>query len=200
VKNLIGNEIDVCFKSSTNSTSGDIRGILLEVTDSEIYVQNTEINNPFVWVIPRDNVKCYIISSLPSINKLICQNQTIEDNVQEIAQNEIIPPQQENILEIYINNELATTIPVPPTFKLDVWNENIMRILIGNPDVKALLAGKIQKSIDYYPGKVYIDIESEKSIVGQINTFSMSKDITTEYLNPSEMVTRFNSFLKKDSK
>ena len=73
-----------------------------------------------------------------------------------------------------------------------------MRVLAGNADVKVLLAGKKQKAIDYYPGKVYIEIERDKVSEAQSNTFSMSKDLTTEYLNPSEMVMRFNSFLKKE--
>ena len=167
MKSLLGKEIEVCFKSSKDNINGEIRGILIEVTDSEIYIQNMEINKPFVWLVPRENIKCCIISSLPPEDKVIVGDPSI---IQEKA--EVV---KENILEVYVNAELIVEIPVPPMFALDAWNE----------------------SIDYYPGKVYIEVEEENKVD---NTFSMNKDITTEYLNPSEMVARLDSFLKKDAK
>ena len=190
MKNLIGTDIEVYLKCSNNAEY-DVRGILIEVTEKELYVQQGKINHS-IFVIPRDNVKYCAISSLPVETKVIQQTESVgmEEN-----------PIPDNVLEVYINNELATEIPLPPTFKLDVWNDNIMRVIGGNPDVKMILAGRTQKSIDYCPGKVYIEtVGGEKAVNSDVNTFSMSKDITTEYLNPAEMVTRFNQFLKKDDK
>ena len=192
MKTLIGSDIAVYLKSTEIDAFGDVIGILLEVTESELYVQKCNCTNKCIYIIPRDNVKYCTVASLPADNKIIYQEQPHLQEEQETL------TALDHVIEVYINNELATTIPVPPTFSLDRWNENIMRVLAGNADVKVLLAGKKQKAIDYYPGKVYIEIERDKVSEAQSNTFSMSKDLTTEYLNPSEMVMRFNSFLKKE--
>jgi len=202
MKTLIGSDIEIYLKSTDDNSVSDIGGILIDVTESELFVQHPDVGQSCVWVIPRDNIKYCKISSLPVGNKMITYNEPVQQQEKAIRGKDI----QENCLNVFVNSALTASIPVPPTFNLSVWNDSIIRVMAGNPDVKAALSNKIQKSIDYFPGEVYICAEDEKEIVieeasdEKENNFSMSmgKNITTEYLNPSEMVMRFNSFLKKD--
>ena len=204
MKSLIGNNIEVYLKS-TDGNATEIYGILIEVTESELYVQCANINKSFVWVVPRDNVKYCTIPSMPMGDRMINTYREPERQVEEEQEAEQEPEEQEEppepeekCLTVFIDGDMLVSIPVPPTFNISTWSDNIMRVLAGNPDVKSALAGRTQKSIEYFPGEVYIElIEGEKQAPPEPDDFSMGGNIATEYLNPIDMVTRFNGMLKK---
>jgi hypothetical protein len=217
MKRVIGNEIWVFLKSSVSSVA-DIFGLLIDVTDDSIYVQCLNPTDPEVYIVPRDNIKYCTTKYLPTservITKTTVNNYTDNAVIQESQQQ--LPAQQQtrlDCLNVYINKELISSIPVPPTFNLNVWSDNIIRVIMGNPDVKLRLGEKTQKSIEYFPGEVYIEItdddnkgqenlfinENEKD--DNQNTFTMhNTDAATQFLNPSQMISRLNAAAKRGKK
>ena len=95
-----------------------------------------------------------------------------------------------------------------------------MKVVLGNPEVQSFLHGKIQKSIEYFPGKIHIitdggdcaapqviedqgNVEDSFTMSGSGNpadSFSMSSsgDPAVSYLNPLQMVNRLNKVTKKN--
>ena len=214
MKRIIGNEIWVFLKSS-NSPSGDIFGLLIDVTDDSLYVQCLGLDNQEIYIISQNNVKYCTTKYLPTAGRVIAK--TIISVPQENINEEKEELKHPECLDVFINDNMVASIPVPPTFNLSVWNDNIVRVILGNPDVKSLLAGKIQKSIEYYPGEVYIQITEEeeewkeetqddtilnKQMENQNqNTFVMGGgDAATQFLNPSQMVSRLNSAVRRGKK
>ncbi|MFA5023375.1 MAG: hypothetical protein WC523_00260 [Patescibacteria group bacterium] len=194
MKNLIGNMIEVHLKSSDKDESS-IYGILIEVTEGELYVQNSETT--YIWVIPRDNVKYCTISSLPLENKIISKHENRQEK-QPLGPTPQPPKNQlshDNILNIFVNNDKITSIFLPPSLDISVWNDTIANILASNIDVKNALTNRTQKSIDYYPGEVYIN--TDEVVETAQNTFSMN-DFMSKELSPSELITRVQGFKKKE--
>lgn len=211
MKKVIGNEVWVFLRSSIG-TIGDIFGLLVDVDDESLYVQNFDANNPTVFIVPRDNVKYCTTTSLPSTSLTLdaVEKQFRQEPIEHLqTKQEELKPQA---LNIYINKEHIASIPVPPTFNLETWNENIMRIIMGNPDIRIILANKIQKSVEYWPGEVYIELTDEDTSTElqqnneqqDQNSFSMSNgpggDITTKFVNPSQMISRLNSVASRGRK
>ena len=180
MKKLLGKEIDAFLKFDNDIISG----ILFDYEDDCVYIQNS-IDG--LVAIPKENIKYYATNSGTT-------NHSIE-NVERHTQSSI---------EVLVDSVLVANIPIPPTFDLSSFNNNIMRTTLGNPDVQAALTGKVQKSIEYFPGTVNImtnsalnhEVQSDNS---QQNSFVMSSSgspIST-FLNPSQMVGRLNSMKKK---
>lgn len=212
MKKAIGSEVWVYLRSSAN-TVGDIFGLLVDVDDDSLYIQSFDTNNQIAYIIPRDNVKYCTTSVLPSANLAIdpgepkSQQDATSHIIQQAKQEE---PKPDHI-DVFVNKALVANIPVPPTFNLDVWNESIMRVIMGNPDMRAMLANRIQKSLEYWPGEVYIELTEEEpqELQPEIeepvgNSFSMTdggqKDITTKFVNPSQMITRLNAAVTRGKK
>jgi len=208
MKLLIGNEIEVYLKS-TQGTTLDIFGILVEATDGELYVQCANPSIAKVWVIPRENVKYCTTTSLTLDDKAV--RTQAEVRIEQKPQSEPEPEAQKikydpTKLKVYINKEFFIDIPVPPTFNLSNFSDDIMRVYMGNPDVHCYLANKIQKSIEYYPGEVYIEIEdivpeeiTDETVVSNKipNTFSMGGGkIATKYMDPKEVLAMLENGLK----
>jgi len=204
MRELMGNAVEVVFKSERDV----VRGIMVEVTDRTVYVQSA-VEGQGVFAIPRDNIEFCLTSSISTrssdfINMSSPPKRSapaptaIPDSAPEVNRPPREPEEQVAYLSVFVNNNQIAHIPVPPTFNLEQWNDNIYRVVIGNPDVRQFLAGKVQKSIEYRPGKVYIET-TEVQPPSQLpereheNTFSMGGSPMTEYLNPSQMVTRLNS-------
>lgn len=189
MKKLIGNVINVFLKSS-EEIDPIVSGILLDVDSDTIYVHSAVNENLFA--VPISNISHCTSDNMPKGERKI-----VDDHIQQpsIIKNDSKEDTINN-LDIFINNNIITSIPVPPTFKLDTWNENIVRIFMGNQDVRTALSGRTQKSINYYPGKVYIEVEdvippSQLPDGNVSNTFAMG-GASTEFLNPSQMVARLN--------
>lgn len=201
MKILIGNEIDVYLKSSNCNTVPDVGGILIEVTDGELFVQGA--GTTMIWVIPRDNIKYCTILTMSTGDRIITKHEEQKKEISKQENNLQCEQFDTTHLKVHVNGELIADIPVPPTFNMSRWHEGIMRTYMGNPDVMQFLVNKIQKSINYYPGKVYIEAEEEiveenksKESCAQ-NTFAMGADITTTYLTPTEMILRLDSLKGK---
>lgn len=177
---LLGSNVDVHLKSGTDIISG----IMFEAEEDHIYIRND--SNVFI-IVPKDNIKYYTSESLHNI-----------------SQEEHVVDAPTSSLTVYIDNALVSKIPVPPTFNLLEFNDNIMKVVLGDQDVKIALSGKIQKSIEYVPGEISIyttandtTIDEKQSDVTQ--SFSMSGatgEAVSSYLNPSQMVTRLKNVTK----
>ncbi|KKM89099.1 hypothetical protein LCGC14_1252100 [marine sediment metagenome] len=198
---MIGNEIWVFLKKEY---LGDIFGLLIEVTDDSLYVQSLDESRIHISVVPRENVAYCTTDKFPQDERHIVRGRTTavhsESEQVETPDPQAQPQQKQSVIDrlnVYVNKQQVASIPVPPTFPIHEWNENILRVIMGNPEVKASLAGKVQKEIEYYPGEVYITIEnivppSQMPDVLNENTFQMGGQPTTEFLNPVQMAQRLS--------
>lgn len=192
---MIGNEVCVFLKKDYMSTIGDIFGILVEVTDDSLYIQSLDENKAQVFAVPRENIAYCTTGELPTSTRQVLRTQP---TAVEVPQPQ--PQPQQSIIEclnVYINDQQVTSIPVPPTFPVHEWNEKILRAIMGNPEVKQALAGKIQKEIEYSPGEVYITVgnivpPSQMPDAIDENVFTMGGQPTTDFLGPMQMAQRLS--------
>lgn len=172
-----------------------ISGILIGVEHDHVYIQSHP-GEDGLFIIPHDNIKYYQTSKVSFAKSQQTDDHSFQDSEQQFRQTE-------KALEIFINSEFLTSIPVPPTFNLETYNDDILRVLRGNPEVVAALSGRIQKSVEYYPGRVMINVidapEQTQPVMPRSNTgsstFSMSgpNAPAVSFLNPSDMVARLNN-------
>jgi hypothetical protein len=189
MRKIIGNEIAVYLKTGEKGEP-DIVGLLIDVSEDSVFIQSD-----MLYIIPRDNVNYYTTDIIPSEDRIIPATQ--ESN------NVSVQTQQNNMatsLKVFVDNILAADIPVPPTFKLDQWNEDILRKIMSSQEVQSFLVGKVQKNIEYVPGVVYINTITDQQFVME-NTnvdsqteFSMGGNPSTHFVNPSQMVTRLQNY------
>lgn len=213
MKKVIGSEIDVYLRSSKFDTISDITGLLIDDDEDSIYVQGLNMEYPKLYIIPRDNIRYCTTSTMPSAE--LAMNLPEHPNIDKKPEHIVLKKEETNILEqqeayltVFINKEQVAHIPVPPTFNLSKWNDNILRVAMGNPDVRALLANKVQRTVEYWPGKVYIEVTeefAEEQLEPNItdndqNSFSMGGDITKQFLNPSQMILKLNSVATRGKK
>ena len=202
---MIGNEIWVFLKKEYLGNNGDIFGLLIEVTDDSLYVQSLDESRIHISVVPRENVAYCTTDKFPQDERHIVRGRTTAVPSAPVEDPAPIPQmqlQQEQTpvidrLNVYVNKQQVASIPVPPTFPIHEWSEKILRAIMGNPEVKASLAGKVQKEIEYSPGEVYITIDnvvppSQMPEVLNENTFAMGGQPTTEFLNPVQMAQRLS--------
>jgi hypothetical protein len=192
MKRLLGNKVHAFLKADDEIVSG----ILFDSDDECVYIQSSV--ETFV-VIPKENIKYYTSSSSQD-SEVIERSETpelIEDKQPVI-----------DALDVYIDQIFIVKIPVPPTFDLSAFNDNIMRVTLGNPDVQVALVDKIQKSVEYFPGRIHIITDGGNYTTPPVepNTPQPSQDSfamsgagnpVSTYLNPSQMVGRLNKVAKK---
>lgn len=197
MKRLLGNNVNVILKSNDDVVSG----ILFDTEEEYIYIQS-DVN--LLITIPKENVKYYVSSSFQ--NTGVIKQDT---SSQAAAQPQQQPIHQEHSsIEVYVNQTFIIDIPVPPTFDISTYHDGIMKVVLSNPDVQAVLTGRKQQSLEYIPGKVYISVDDSSSAptVADLpsnpqspnSSFSMSSSTaaTSTFLNPSQMVTRLNKATK----
>jgi hypothetical protein len=198
MKRLLGNEVDVFLK-----TDEIISGILFDIEDEYIYVQSDDAG-VFV-VVPKENIKYYTSGGSHKSNIIMSSQQESYNKLPDppTSYDKLPGP---NVLSVYVDQELIVKIPVPPTFDLNSFNDNIMKITLGNPDVQAVLVDRNQKSVEYFPGQIHIITDggnyTTPPIVNpppQQDSFSMSNSGSpmTSCLSPSQMVSRLNKVAKK---
>jgi hypothetical protein len=205
MKKIIGSEIKVYLK-----TSDTVVGILVDADENSMYVKSYDVSLDYgIFVVPRDNINYCTIRSLPvgkttltyrEEEPLLTPQSFVKPEDPEQPMHTIQSP---SFLNVYVNEQRVAHISVPPTFDLLRWNDNIMKVVLGNPDVRFYLANKVQKSISYDCGELYIEAEDafvsspESNVENPLsdNTFSMGLggNVATQFLNPAEMVTRLNS-------
>lgn len=178
---IIKKNVVVYLKNESDDSA--ITGILMGLENKHVYIQVE--NNMFI--IPQENIKYY---------------QTLVEEKQSVQQ-EVQAP-KDTAIKVFINGEFFTVIPVPPTTDLSTANERVLKIIWGNPDVQSILRGRIQKALEYVPGEVNITLVEDQTPVPENQTnsqvsFSMGAGGSplTSYLNPSDMVGRLNSLMKK---
>jgi hypothetical protein len=204
MKKLVGNVLEVYLKTEDEP----LVGILVSVEDGELYIKADAGSK--VFVIPRHNVSYYTTDRVPPATSRV-----IEEPLRRATPIESLPSQPTEPtglgFKVVIGDQVICQIPVPPTFKLDVWHEDIMRVAMGDPDVRSAMLGLVQKSVEYFPPddsgwaelRFTVDVD-ESALTQQViprkteNTFSMGGNPTTEYLSPAQMAVRMNKSLKGD--
>lgn len=184
MKKIIGNEVKVILK---NDDIANIYGILIDVTDDSIYVQEGA-GAENVYAIPRENVLYCLTDRVAPYRQILSQ-----DDVKNIRMNNV--PHAVQQIDVYVNDHIVANIPVPKNLRVDTWNDGIADLIANNTDVQNALAGKVHKQLDYYPGEVYIlveDIVPPSQMPERPNTFSMNAGGSpmTEFLSPVEMAQR----------
>jgi len=200
---IIGNNIAIFLKEAENGLIGDITGILVDVSEENIYIQDS-MNGSKVFIVPRENILYCTTDKITSQKRIIDE----QDNIQQY-QEKSYPTQQQyqapiDEINVYVNKQHIVSIPIPPTFRVDVWNDNILRVLMGNSEVQGALAGKVQKGLEYYPGEVYIEVDGVTPpsqmpdySPGYQSSFSMGGSPAEQYLSPMQMAARLNKVVKK---
>lgn len=164
-----------------------ISGILIGVEHGHVYIQSAP-GEDGLFVIPQENIKYYQTSKVSFAE----EDSPPAPQVKE--------PEAQG-LSVFVDENLVTFIPVPPTFNLNVCTDDILRVAWGNPEVKAALTGRIQKNIEYYPGVIKFNtdagapVPAPQPVNKDGNTFSMggAGSPTTSFLNPSDMVARLSN-------
>jgi hypothetical protein len=206
MKKLVGNVLEVYLKTKDEP----LVGILVLVEDGELYIKADAGSK--IFVVPRHNVSYYTTDSVPPQTPRV-----IDESLRVASAIESLPTQPIKLtglgFRVSIGDQMICQIPVPPTFKLEVWHEDIMRVAMGDPDVRSAMLGLVQKSVEYFPPdesnwavlKFTVDVD-ETALTQQPlprkseSTFSMGGNPTTEYLSPAQMATRMNKSLKGDNK
>ena len=186
MKKLIGNKVLVALKTTAN----DLEGILVEVEEEVIYVQGVK-----VYVIPRENINYLTTDFIPRADR-VSNFDTIKAKSPIIAPSEslLLPPTE---LKVFLDGQRVTEIPT--SLDLNNWSGDIMTLVVTNPDVRHALSGKIQKSIEYRPGEVYINTADPLIIQHEESpeTFAIDEpDPTKQFLNPSQMIARLQNIKK----
>lgn len=201
MKKLIGNEIEVRLKDSGET----ICGLLVMVEDTELYLQASD--NDRVFVVPRENVRYYVTNKIPSVSRVIDTNPQSQLQSQQTQSQQFSEPVTSFGVgfRVRIDDQVVCQIPVPPTFDLDVWHDDIMRVAMGDPDVKVAMLGRIQKQVEYFaPDEEgwaevkFSTLVDENAMTQQVLpkpggfNVNMGGNPATEYLSPSQMVARMN--------
>lgn len=194
MKKLIGNQICVYLKT----VSDNIYGLLVDVCEDNLYLQGRE-NDPQVYIIPLSNINYCTTAAMP------ISSSSESSLVSYEPREQLMEKQEDSEITVYIDDDHVTDIPVPPTFDLSKWHDDIIKVVMGDPAVKATLQNKIQKHIEYYPGEVYIVTDSDPRTTkmpspnNSSNVFTVDGSPAQSFLNPSQMVTRLqNSSRRKD--
>jgi len=189
MENLIGNMVRVFMISGDKS----LDGILIGFEEDLVYLQKMD-NSEQTYVIPEKRISHYLVEKI-----LLAPSVPIVINNEELrSETKIIP----NELEVHIDAVHITTIPLPPTFNLAVFSDDILRIIWGNPDVRSILTGKNQESLEYFPGKVIIKTQSTPIVLSNNESskqvsFNMGvSSPAMSFLSPSDMVLRLNNIVK----
>jgi hypothetical protein len=196
MQRLFGRTINVYFKGEDTI----IGGILLDCNEEYIYIQSEQE----VAIIPKQNIKFYTTPKFVSEN---CNINVPSDSSKILApqiapnavQKEQVHPEQ---LSVWVDGVLIACIPIPPTFNLGVCSEEVLKVIWGNPDVQSVLRGRVQKQIEYIPGEARITtVEQSQQQTPEVTdgSFSMGptgNNLTTQFVNPSEMVKRLNNLVK----
>jgi hypothetical protein len=181
MKKIIGNEICVFLKTAVDDVP-DLSGLLVDVSEDELYIRDTdEVSR--LYIVPRDNIKYCTTDVLPTTERAMMVERPTTDATKP------------NALEVFLDGNLIAQIPVHPTFKTEEFHDGIMQVVYGNPDVKCALNQRVQKSLEYFPGKVYITSEAvhDTQSEGQ-KPFVMGGygNISNKFMNPSQMISRLN--------
>jgi hypothetical protein len=164
-----------------------VSGILIGTEDEHVYIQSHPGEDGLL-VVPQENIRYY---------------QASEVSFAEEEPAPVAPIKEPEVkdLSVFVDNDFIVSIPVPPTFDLNVCTDDILRVAWGNPDVKSALTGRVQKNITYFPGVIKfntdaaIPVPPTPPISKDSNTFSMSGagSPATSFLSPSDMVARLSN-------
>lgn len=211
MEQLIGNKIYVSLKEGDETISG----LLIHVEEHYVYIQMEKDSH--MYVVPKANVRYYITDNLPGTSRILGPIAPVlapiihsvpEDTapIQEPRHHTPAAPTPRSIT-VFVNGDAIANIPVTPSLDLKQFTNDTMKIILGNPDVQAIIAGRVQKSIEYAEGKVYITTmrEEEENVPDTShesngsppNTFSMGGNPTQDYMSGQQMVSVLNKAASK---
>jgi len=187
IKKLAGNRVVVHLKSGFSNSDNILSGVMIDIDNEYICLQGEDVHS--VYVIPKENISYYVSNVVPSgTNKVV--KDVCDTGVSE-------PGNTFNRLDVFVNDEYVVSIPVPPTMNLEQWSNSIMTIVLENPDVRVVIDGKVQKSIEYAPGVVNIKVDDMGINNNAPNVFSMgSLSPVSSFMSPSQMVTRLQNSMR----
>lgn len=180
---LLGNEVEVVIKEES------ITGLLFDIDDEFVYLQS----GPKVYSIPKDSVRYYISNGINAP----------EEETQKSVERQI------TLLQVVVDGDLVSEIDTS-AMGVDLNDyqsaNKFMTIAASDMDVQEALRGRIQVQAEYSPGCLVIETRpddeynpSEKVSVVDKVSFSMGggKNPMADYVNPSEMVKRVDSLVRK---
>lgn len=208
---LLGTDVEVHLK-----TNDIIQGTLFDIEEAYVYIQRTVTN--FV-TIPKENIKYFVSNSSQSTattvdrgSNVSAQGRVVYESVQQAKQD----ISAEKSIEVFVDEEYLISIPVIPTLDISVFSDAIMRIVLSNSDVQMVLASRVQKAVEYVPGKVMFITSSDDEGTTPVfnepspqpptspNSFAMGAtgggDPAASFMNPSQMVTRLNKVTQERKK
>ena len=206
--NKIGDRISIILKDKEQTI---IPGVLKDISNDFICV----VSDGCEYYIPEQNVN-YGFCSVGAKNTKSDNSVVEEDKTTNADSNRLIvhassqavikedkttnADPNEYILSVYVNENLIEKIPVPPTFNLNSFHNDIYKTALGNPTVASYLQGRKQKTASYCPGELYIEVyvDNDEPVIDNTevpNTFSMdvadsSSDFTNAFLTPKQIVNR----------
>jgi len=206
MEQLIGNKVYVSLKNEDET----IAGLLIHVEEHYVYVQME--GDSHMYVIPKANVKYYITDNLPGASRVlgpIVPVQPPTPTPSQPAANVYTAPEVDapahRAITVFVNGDPIANIPVTPSLNLKQFTNDTMKIILSNPDVQAIIAGRKQKALEYAEGKVYITTagEEEESVIVASNndsppsTFSMGGNPAQDYMSGQQMVDILNKAATK---
>lgn len=149
-----------------------IFGIFSGVTDESIYVWAGDRE----YIVPKDNIEYFYLEK-PK------EKEEVEDRT----------------LSVSINHEHIAALNIPEEIDYQKWSNELYAHIVSNQTIRDLLAGRVQKSIEFRQGSVNIMVEEivpPSQVPKSDNTFAMQLGgggPATQFLDPSQMVSRLNS-------
>jgi len=191
MEKFIGSHVNIRLKDGET-----VSGLLINSDENYEYVQIP--SSADMYVVPKQNIKYYLADNI-FIKRASAEEQKI-----------ISPPatekQEDRSLSVHINGDFITRFLTSPGLDLSKFSDDMMRIVLENLDVQKILAGRRQKSIDYYPGNVYIvtvgeDEESVAPVASSSipNSFGMDNSLG-QFKTGTEMVSMLNSSVRRGNK
>jgi hypothetical protein len=174
MERLIGTRVDVHLKCDEM-----ISGVMFDADDKHVYVQSDV--KVFV-AIPRENIKYYIGTSMNSMMGSLVKS------VQPAKQPE---PSQQDFITVGVDGTEVAHIEVPQDLDITTCNEQVLKLIWGNPRVHDALRGKIQKSLEYDVGYANISTigpdSSEPQPKPVSNSFSMGVGGSVPTITPFDI-------------
>lgn len=167
MEKFIGKTVKIFLKNGKG-----IVGVLDDFDKENVYL----IKNNNLLIVEKNNINYYCINDYFSSKK----------------ENRII----ENVVSVYVDKKFVSTVSVGD-IGIDKWDNRIMSAVLADNVLHDALSNRVQKSVEYSPGNVYINTVSENNEVKD-NCVLKEDPILSTYLNPSEMISRLNNICIKN--
>lgn len=194
MEHLIGKIVQVSLKNDDETLSG----LLIHVEEYYVYVQIEGTQD--MYVLPKANIKYYVTKNFSS------SDIALDSPVVQIKSDDIARPASDvsadNTLTVMVDDIIAAVIPLVPSFKVDRFHDDIVRVALGDPGVQNMLGSRSQTGMEYDVGVLKITTNTAASpITPASNTFSIDGGMSpsgmgSQFLTGEQMVGMLNSTVK----